>query len=377
MIALTAANIVLISLAAFRGVEYMDSPEFCGEVCHVVMQPEFTAYREGPHARVACVACHIGPGAPWFVQSKLSGTRQLFAVALKTYPEPIPSPVENLRPARDTCEQCHWPEKFTGDRVRQIREYAEDEANTETRPRCSCTSGAGATAPARTAFTGTWRRRPRSPTSRPTPSGQKIVWVEVADRNGVRTFKAEGVTDEQLRKGETRVMDCMDCHNRPSHRFDSKPERAVERGHRPRPDPEDAAVRPPRGGRGAEDRLQLAGCGRGRHRHTALGVLRPATRRRDGREEDRYRQGHYGHSGHLPPERLPGDEGLVGHLRQQHRARRLRRVFPLPRRHQEDGRRPGDRAGLRTLPQDAIGAILLVRSFTRSRRQDRLLRNLE
>ncbi len=69
------------------------------------------------HARVACVDCHIGPGASWFVQSKLSGLRQVLAVMSDDFSRPIPTPVENLRPARDTCEQCHWPEKFAGDRL--------------------------------------------------------------------------------------------------------------------------------------------------------------------------------------------------------------------------------------------------------------------
>ena len=227
LVLLTAANIVVISLAAFRGIEDMDSPEFCGQVCHTVMQPEFAAYQGGPHARVPCVACHIGPGAPWFVQSKLSGTRQLFAVALKTYPEPIPSPVENLRPARDTCEQCHWPEKFTGDRVRQVREYADDEANTETTTTLQLHVGSGSDSIGAHGIH--WHMAPSTKVSYITtdPKRQTIVWVEVEDRNGVRTFKADGVTDEQLRKGERRQMDCMDCHNRPSHRFDSTPDRAV------------------------------------------------------------------------------------------------------------------------------------------------------
>jgi hypothetical protein len=227
LVFLTIANVVVISLAAFRGVEYMDSPQFCGQVCHVVMEPEFTAYREGPHARVACVACHIGPGAPWFVQSKLSGTRQLFAVALKTYPEPIPSPVENLRPARDTCEQCHWPEKFTGDRVRQVREYAEDEANTESTTALQLHVGSGSDSIGAHGIH--WHMAPSTKVTYVTTDSQRqtIVYVEVADRNGVRRFRADGVTDEQLAKGERREMDCMDCHNRPSHRFDSTPDRAV------------------------------------------------------------------------------------------------------------------------------------------------------
>src|SRR5262245_23483660 len=110
------ANLVILGTVSYRGVEYMDSVQFCGQTCHSVMDPEFTAYKRSPHSRVACVACHIGPGAGWFVKSKLSGTWQVFAVTFQTFERPIPVPVRNLRPARDTCEQCHWPEKFHGDR---------------------------------------------------------------------------------------------------------------------------------------------------------------------------------------------------------------------------------------------------------------------
>jgi hypothetical protein len=125
--ALTLVNVFVVSLAAFRGIEFMDSPQFCGQVCHTVMQPEYTAYRDGPHSRVRCVDCHIGPGASWFVKSKLDGTRQVIAVLRNSYSRPIPSPVHSLRPARDTCEQCHWPEKFHGDKVEVVREYGNDE----------------------------------------------------------------------------------------------------------------------------------------------------------------------------------------------------------------------------------------------------------
>ena len=224
----TIVNIVVLGLATYRGVEYMDSPEFCGQVCHTVMEPEYTAYLNGPHARVACVGCHIGPGAPWFVKSKLSGTRQLFAVALETYPTPIPSPVENLRPARDTCEQCHWPEKFTGDRLRTVHEFAEDEANTLTTSSLRLHVGSGQEKLGATGIH--WHMSPSVSVSYITtdPKRQTIPYVEVDDGSGtIRKFRAEGVTDEQLARGERRTMDCMDCHNRPSHRFDTSPERAV------------------------------------------------------------------------------------------------------------------------------------------------------
>jgi nitrate/TMAO reductase-like tetraheme cytochrome c subunit len=131
VLAITFANVLIVSLAAYTGVHYMDSNEFCGTVCHSVMEPEFSAFQDGPHSRVGCVQCHIGPGAPWFVKAKISGLRQVIAVNLKTYSRPIPSPVHNLRPARETCEQCHWPEKFHGDKVKVIHEFASDETNTE------------------------------------------------------------------------------------------------------------------------------------------------------------------------------------------------------------------------------------------------------
>lgn len=224
----TLVNVVVLSLAAYRGVEYMDSVSFCGQVCHTVMEPEFTAYQHGPHARVACVHCHIGPGAPWFVKSKLSGTRQLFAVALHTYPTPVPSPVENLRPARETCEQCHWPEKFTGDRIRQVFEYADDEANTETVTSLRLHVGSGQQ---RLGATGIhWHMAPSTRVTYITtdPKRQTIPYVKVEDARGrVVEYRADGVTDEELAKGERRLMDCMDCHNRPSHRFDPSAASAV------------------------------------------------------------------------------------------------------------------------------------------------------
>src|SRR5277367_5311263 len=128
--AATVLNLLIVATASYRGVEYMDSTNFCGKTCHTVMQPEYTAYQNSPHSRVECVKCHIGPGAGWFVKSKLSGVGQVVAVTLHNYPTPIPTPVHNLRPARETCEQCHWPQKYGEDRLKVIPKYASDEANT-------------------------------------------------------------------------------------------------------------------------------------------------------------------------------------------------------------------------------------------------------
>ena len=126
----TVLNLLIVGTASYRGVEYMDSTNFCGKTCHTVMDPEYTAYQNSPHSRVACVECHIGPGAGWFVRSKLSGLRQVVAVTFHTYSRPIPSPVKYLRPARETCEQCHWPQRFTGDKFLVKTSYKDDEKNT-------------------------------------------------------------------------------------------------------------------------------------------------------------------------------------------------------------------------------------------------------
>ena len=58
----TIANLLLVSFASYRGAAYMDSPEFCGQSCHV-MHPEYTAYKISAHSHVDCVECHIGSGA--------------------------------------------------------------------------------------------------------------------------------------------------------------------------------------------------------------------------------------------------------------------------------------------------------------------------
>ncbi|MEJ2721624.1 MAG: NapC/NirT family cytochrome c, partial [bacterium] len=101
-------------VGGYQAYHFTESVTFCGQVCHGVMKPEYTAYQNSPHARVPCTACHVGPGANWYVKSKLSGAYQVYAVLFDKYPTPISTPIKNLRPAQETCEQCHWPEKFYG-----------------------------------------------------------------------------------------------------------------------------------------------------------------------------------------------------------------------------------------------------------------------
>jgi hypothetical protein len=227
---LTLANFAIMGAASYKGVEYMDSAQFCGQTCHTVMTPEYTAYLNSPHSRIACVECHIGPGAPWFVKAKIDGVRQVFAVAFKTYSRPIPSPVRDLRPARDTCEHCHWPQKFTGDKFLVRTKYSDDEQNTPATSVLLLKIG-GRTAQGLVGIHG-----------RHLSTGERIEYVSTDGRRQVIPLvtyiddtgkKVEYLstdakaTTQELANAERRKMDCMDCHNRPTHAF-QMPERAVD-----------------------------------------------------------------------------------------------------------------------------------------------------
>lgn len=228
VVVLTPVNVLIVGVAGYKAVEVSDSVVFCGATCHTVMQPEYTAYQAGPHSRVKCVQCHIGEGAGWFVKAKISGARQVLAVLRGSYNRPIASPVHNLRPAGDTCENCHWPTKFHGDKVETIYDYADDEKNTETvtnlRLRIGGKDGGGKSAGIH------WHVAAENSIEYLAldDKRQNIAWVkQTTPDGGVVEYRALGVTDADLAKAtERRRMDCIDCHNRPSHIF----ARSVERG---------------------------------------------------------------------------------------------------------------------------------------------------
>ncbi|HET8774158.1 MAG TPA: NapC/NirT family cytochrome c [Thermoanaerobaculia bacterium] len=219
-------------VGSYQAYHYTDSDAFCGTTCHQVMHPEYTAYQASPHARVGCAGCHIGPGAGWFVKSKLSGAYQVYSTIANKYPRPIPSPVENLRPAQETCEQCHWPEKFFGAQLKTFDHYAYDETSTPKEVRLLIKTGGGN--PAAGPATGIhWHMNIENEVTyvATDPKRQVIPWVRMRNRHtGVVTeYRAEDakLTDAQLAAAAKRTMDCVDCHNRPTHIYRS-PDRAVD-----------------------------------------------------------------------------------------------------------------------------------------------------
>lgn len=212
--------LLLSAFGSYQTYHYSESTQFCGEVCHRAMNPEFTTYQRGAHARVDCVECHVGSGAQWFIKAKINGTHQLIAYTLNNYKRPIETPLKNLRPAQDTCEKCHWPEKFHGNIDVEYTHFLSDKKNTPYGIRMLMRVNAG---------------RPGSP-----PGGihwhvssdsrveyfaadekrQEIPWMRVTDLKAgtSRVYRTAEFTGEPP-ADQIRVMDCMDCHNRPAHVF--------------------------------------------------------------------------------------------------------------------------------------------------------------
>ncbi|RZV37988.1 MAG: cytochrome C [Chromatiales bacterium] len=215
--AATMLNIVIVAGATYKGVHVMETVEFCGLACHSVMEPEHTAHARSPHSRVACAECHIGPGADWFVKSKLDGAWQLVSVAFDLYPRPVPTPLHDLRPARETCEQCHWPTKFVGDKLKVIKHYEEDEENTELTTALLLKVGGSR---ANNSHGIHWHvDRDVDIRYRSDETREEIYEIEFTHGENETITYADRRAPED--GGVWRSMDCVDCHNRPSHIYES------------------------------------------------------------------------------------------------------------------------------------------------------------
>lgn len=219
------------AFGSYRAYEFSESVTFCGEVCHTVMEPEFVAYNASSHAKVKCVECHVGGGAEWYVRSKFSGVRQLYGVITGDYNKPIQTPVHNMRPANETCAKCHWSEKFYGDQLRVFNHFGFDENSSLNQTRMLIKVGGGN--PNTGQATGIhWHMNLGNEITyiSADEKRQNITWVRMkgADGNFVDyKTKENRLSDQQIEQATKRKMDCIDCHNRPTHVFLS-PNRAVD-----------------------------------------------------------------------------------------------------------------------------------------------------
>lgn len=243
---LTLVNVLFMGLASTRMLHFMDSAHFCGTACHSVMNPEWVTYQESPHARVRCVECHVGEGVGALIDSKVSGTRQMISIAFDLLERPIPTPVHDLRPSRETCEKCHWPDKFYGQRLKTIARYKKDAESTPVYNTLSLkidTGGAGSRSGIHWHVSGENEIRYASVDD----EREEMIWVDVRRPNGAveryrnralamapdggeqgRTGDRGGRGGKMGRSEEARIFDCVDCHNRATHIYED-PNDAVDR----------------------------------------------------------------------------------------------------------------------------------------------------
>jgi len=231
-------GVFLAAISAFgsyQAYEYTESVEFCGTACHSVMKPEYVAYKASPHARVTCVQCHIGPGTTWYVKSKLSGAYQVYSTLFNKYEKPIKTPIENLRPARETCEQCHWPSHFFSQKLMDRTYFMSDEENTAFKTSMLMKIGGREEGTSEgihahmyldneISYIATDRQR------------QDIPYVEMRSKDGKVTVyhsTEKKLSEVEIKNGKKRLVDCIDCHNRPSHQYNppmTSVNRAMARG---------------------------------------------------------------------------------------------------------------------------------------------------
>jgi NapC/NirT cytochrome c family, N-terminal region len=223
----TLANLFIGTQLTYRAVKHMETPQFCGASCHA-MNPEFAAYQNSPHSKVECVECHVVPGAKGWFEGKAAGVRQLVETMTNTYNKPIPSALESNRlvPARETCENCHWPQKFVGVRLKVFSKFAEDEANTRSETVMLMMIGGNKIQGIHGAHVGPGVQIRFAAAD---PKRETIPWVEYRNSTTGES-RAFAVSDSLVSAKELPVyeMQCVDCHNRPTHTFDL-PERAMDK----------------------------------------------------------------------------------------------------------------------------------------------------
>ncbi|MGQ9642343.1 MAG: NapC/NirT family cytochrome c [Ignavibacterium sp.] len=213
----TILLLIFSAFGSFKAYEYTETDSFCGTICHKVMEPEYTAYLNSPHSRVGCVQCHIGSGTSWYVKSKLSGAYQVYSVLFNKYNRPIHTPVKELRPAEGTCEQCHSPSHFFSEKKVDHNYYLSDEKNTKSKLTMLVKIGGGNSEFGTTSGIH-WHMNINNKVEY--IHTDEIPWVKLITSDGKEIIyrnKEENFDEKNFKAENYRRMDCIDCHNRPSH----------------------------------------------------------------------------------------------------------------------------------------------------------------
>lgn len=226
-LAMVGAGLVAILLAVPPAWEYSNSPAFCGTTCHT-MPPEYSTYLVSPHARTLCVDCHIGRDLILVQAFRKAGHMRLIVdTVLQNYELPIRT--SEMRPARETCEMCHSPEKFSDDSLRVVHRSENNRTNDPYSIYLLMHTGGG------TQREGLgrgihWHIENKISYIALDKEQQEIPWVrvEMADGQTIDYNAINSPVDTaNLDQYELHEMDCITCHNRIAHLVKT-PERAVD-----------------------------------------------------------------------------------------------------------------------------------------------------
>jgi nitrate/TMAO reductase-like tetraheme cytochrome c subunit len=208
---------LLVLSGTVYGWNYTNSPEFCGSACHT-MPPEYNAYLRSPHARVRCVECHIGRDVVTTQFTRKAGDlRHVILTVTEDYEFPIYT--RAMRPARESCETCHFPEKFSDDSLREIRTFQADQENSLEHTYLIMKTGGGS----KREGLGRgihWHIENEVRYLATDRLEQDIPYVRAIDDDGNITEYydiASGITPDDVAGSTLETMDCITCHNRVTH----------------------------------------------------------------------------------------------------------------------------------------------------------------
>ena len=219
VIVLTIINVGIIVVASVGAAHWAESNEFCGQVCHEPMEPQFTAHKLSAHSQVDCVQCHVAPGAAGAVTAKMNGTRQLYGVLTNTFARPIPSPRDRIPVPAVTCQRCHAPMNPDRKIKKVYREHKDNETSSEILTTLQVYAGKNH-----------WHARPDVVVEYAATDDtlKTIPYIKVTAGGQTTEYFAEEVTAPPAGRPLQR-MDCLDCHNRPAHTLASTPGQVVDR----------------------------------------------------------------------------------------------------------------------------------------------------
>jgi len=214
---------LLYAFAGYKTYEFTESNTFCARLCHTVHTAEDHSHSYSVHAEITCSDCHVGSGAKYFLLYKLKGTRQLFDLLTGRYPRPIPTPVVDLRPSQDVCENCHGPQYWIHQRLESRTYFLSDKTNTRKTITLLLRMGQTATMPER-APKMHWHYSTTAEIDYVASDTKKTIipWIHVKRLDGkeqVYRMTGSEISDDAATKAGPREMDCIDCHNRAGHPY--------------------------------------------------------------------------------------------------------------------------------------------------------------